>query len=198
MLAERLKQNLLLTDEEFNSIYPERIRELDNKHWTPLAVAKEAAQFLVNRPGVKVLDIGSGVGKFCIVGSSVTDGYFTGVEYRKDLFELSNELKQQHDLKNVDFVHANITTINFKDYNAFYFFNSFIENMSETEVMDDAVPVGAHLYARYNQYLREQFATMPIGTRLATYWGNSEEVPRGYMNVGSAFEGELKMWEKLF
>ncbi len=198
MIFDRLKQGIEVEDEEFNSIYPRHIKELSSRHWTPVAVAKTAAQYLVNRPGAKVLDIGSGVGKFCMIGSVVTEGFFTGVEYRENLYHLSNSLSKQYNLVNLEFIHSNIMAIDFKKFDAFYFFNSFIENMSQTEVMDNAVPIGKPLYGQYNQYLREQLAGMPIGTRLATYWTNSEEVPRGYMVQSSAFEGELKMWEKLF
>ena len=197
-MSEILNRNLTVGDEEFNSIYPEEIKTLSAKHWTPVEVAKTAAQFLVNRPGVKVLNIGSGAGKFCMIGSMLTDGQFTGVEYRESLYLLSKKLSTQYNLSNVRFINNNITNINFKEYEAFYFFNSFIENMSESEVMDNAMPLSAQLYGKYNQHLREQFAAMPMGTRLATYWGNTEEVPRGYMLHSSAFNGELKMWEKLF
>lgn len=198
MFAERLQNNFLVNDEEFNSIYPELIRELSGKHWTPVAVAKVAAEFLVTRQGIKVLDIGSGVGKFCMIGSALTKGHFTGVEYREILYSFAVELSKHYGVKNTEFIHDNITNINFKDFEAFYFFNSFIENMSEQEVMDNSVPISPQLYGKYTQYLRLQFASMPVGTRLATYWGNSEEVPRGYVLQSIAFEGELKMWEKLF
>ncbi len=198
MGLEKFKQNLNVDDEEFNSIYPDDIRELSDKHWTPVAVAKTAATYLVNRPGVKVLDIGSGVGKFCVIGTAITEGHFTGVEYRENLYLLANKYKKQFGLTSVNFIHSNILDINFKGYNAFYFFNSFIENMSKTELMDNAVPVSPRHYSRYTQHLREQLAGMPIGTRLATYWSNTDEVPRGYVIQSTAFEGELKMWEKLF
>jgi len=198
MFIEQLKKNLITSDVEFNSIYPERVQILDKKHWTPLAVAKTASKFLVNREGIKVLDIGSGVGKFCMIGSVVTKGHFTGVEYREELVKLSGEISKKSCLSNIQFIHDNITNINFRNFDAFYFFNSFIENMSQSEVMDNAVPISPQLYGKYNQYLRLQFAAMPIGTRLATYWTNSEEVPRGYVLLSTAFEGELKMWEKLF
>ena len=49
-------------DEAFNHLYPENIRALSRKHWTPLLVAEKAADFLAAEKGVKVLDIGSGVG----------------------------------------------------------------------------------------------------------------------------------------
>jgi hypothetical protein len=198
MIFQNLKQNIIVDDEEFNSIYPDDIRALSAKHWTPVAVAKIASAYLVNRPAVKVLDIGSGVGKFCMIGAALTEGHFTGVEYRENLYLLANKYKKQFGLRNVEFIHSNILDISFKEYNAFYFFNSFIENMSKTELMDEAVPVSPRHYSRYTQHLREQLAGMPIGTRLATYWSNTDEVPRGYVIQSTSFDGELKMWEKLF
>ncbi len=197
-MFEQLRKNGIVTDEEFNSIYPDDIKLLSGKHWTPIAVAKTAAEFLADKPGKKVLDIGSGVGKFCMIGAALTQGKFTGVEYRENLYQLSVNLEKKYRLSNLEFIHDNITNINFKDFDSFYFFNAFIENMSESEVMDDAVEVSAQLYGKYTQYLRLQFAAMPLGTRIATYWSNTEEIPRGYFLHSTAFEGELKMWEKLF
>ena len=71
-----------LEDSRFDLVYPREIRELSDRHWTPVEVARKAAVFLVREPGTRVLDIGCGPGKFCIVGALATDGRFTGVEQR--------------------------------------------------------------------------------------------------------------------
>lgn len=78
-----------ITDEEFNRIYPPKISKLAEKHFTPLAIAKAASEFLVTKPRARVLDIGSGAGKFCMVGATHTQGHFTGIEQRSGLVELS-------------------------------------------------------------------------------------------------------------
>jgi len=196
MIFEYLKLNINVKDEEFNVIYPEHIRKLAKRHWTPIAVAKIAAQFLVDKPGTKVLDIGSGAGKFCMVGSAYTKGLFTGIEQREYFFQLSNRLKQSYHLSNVEFIHSNITNINFKDYHAFYFFNSFFENIDITAMIDDTVKSDILLYNLYSKYVREQLSEMPIGTRLVTYWSSLKEVPFGYKIQSTSLEGLLKMWEK--
>src|ERR1700757_171141 len=108
--------NLEVTDEEFNLIYPERIRALAKQQWTPLDVSKLAAKYLAEIPGTKVLDIGSGVGKFCMVGATSTEGVFTGVEQRQDLVEMSTKLAKYFGIKNVKYVHSNITDIAFADF----------------------------------------------------------------------------------
>jgi len=198
MIFEYLKLNFNVKDDEFNVIYPERIRKLAKRHWTPIAIAKIAAQFLADKPGVKVLDIGSGAGKFCMVGAAFTKGHFTGIEQREYFYKLSNRLKQSYRLLNVKFIHSNITEINFKDYDAFYFFNSFFENIDSTAMVDDTVESDVKLYNLYSKYVREQLNEMPIGTRLVTYWSDLKEVPPGYKIHSTYLEGLLKMWEKAF
>ncbi len=196
MIFEYLKLNLIVNDDEFNVIYPERVRKLAKRHWTPVAVTKIAAQFLVEKPGTKVLDIGSGAGKFCMVGSAYTKGHFTGIEQREYYYQLSNRLKKCYRLSNVEFIHSNIMEINFKEYNSFYFFNSFFENIDITAMVDDTVDSDIKLYNLYSEYVREQLSEMPIGTRLATYWSDLKEVPAGYKIQATSLEGLLKMWEK--
>ena len=101
MMFECMKLNMVVKDEEFNAIYPERIGKLANRHFTPIAIAKHAAEFLAYNPGAKILDIGSGAGKFCMVGSVYTNGHFTGVEQRESLYHLSNNILKYHHLPNV-------------------------------------------------------------------------------------------------
>lgn len=151
MIFKYLKLNLNVEDYEFNAIYPEQIRKLAEKHWTPVEVAKIASKFLVDKAGAKVLDIGSGAGKFCLVGSSLTKGDFSGVEQREYLCKLSNSLSQHYRLPNVKFIHSNITSINFKEYDAFYFYNSFFENIDNygEAIIDNTVELSPRLYHMY-------------------------------------------------
>jgi tRNA G46 methylase TrmB len=73
----------------FNSLYPDSIQSLAQKHWTPLDVAKKAADFLAVSHEVKILDIGSGSGKFCLTAAyHHPDINFYGVEQRKNLVTL--------------------------------------------------------------------------------------------------------------
>src|SRR5690606_25393634 len=84
------------SDSRFHLLYPEAVRELALRHWTPLEVAKKSAGFLCMEKGSKILDIGSGSGKFCLIAASFhPDCHFTGVEQRKDLIDVSNETKEK-------------------------------------------------------------------------------------------------------
>ena len=128
MMADFMRANLPIKDEEFDMIYPAVMRKMSKRHFTEIEVAIKAAQLLVTKPKQKILDIGSGVGKFCFVAGSYTEANYVGVDYRKHFVELCNHLVLEHRFKNVSFIHSDVVNIDFTQYDAFYFFNSFLEN----------------------------------------------------------------------
>lgn len=198
MVFELLRLSIDITDDDFNAIYPENIRLLARKHWTPVAVAKTASQFLVDRPGTRVLDIGSGAGKFCMVGSVNTKGQFTGIEQRRHLVDLSTKLSEFHGLHHVKYIHSNISAVRFSDYNAFYLYNSFYENIDLPNRIDDTVRLSIELYNAYSLYTAEQLSGLPAGARLATYHTPLTLVPRNFRLMDSLHAGCLNLWEKEF
>ena len=182
----------------FNSVYPPHIRQVAQKHWTPLAVAMKAADYLAASPGGKVLDIGSGSGKFCFTAANYhPDTQFYGVEQRKELIDLCNELKTEFKLPNVTFINKNITDIDFSDYDHFYFYNSFYENIEGTEKIDYTVPYSEKLYDYYNLYVYKQLKKMPAGTKVASFHSFGNEIPPGYEIVQTNFDNYLQFWVKL-
>ena len=196
MVFDDLKQGEVVTDEEFDVIYPTEIQTLSRRHFTPIAIAKMAAEYLADQPNARILDIGSGVGKFCMIGAACTKGHFTGVEQRENLNNLANTLAKEYDLTNVKFIHSNIMDIDFKQFNGFYFFNAFFENIIKDESIDKEVELDKQLFFLYSLYVRKQLGKMPIGTKLATYYAFSEEIPLNYTVVETALEGKFKTWVK--
>jgi SAM-dependent methyltransferase len=190
--------SLFDTDEDFDAALPLKIRKLSSRHWTPVIVAKRAAQFLAQNDESRILDIGSGVGKFCLTAATTSAGHFTGVEQRDALIRLSRKIAQKHHINNAYFLHANILTIDFRQFDAFYFFNSFEENRDPTDKIDDEVIYSPSRYAAYNLYLYEQFESLPIGTRIATYCSPTAIIPDQYVMVESEIKGKLKFWEKKY
>src|SRR6478752_2434182 len=105
--ARPLSLNTNGTDKDFDLIYPRSIRRMAEQHFTPLHVAKKAAAFLAPGTGVKVLDIGSGAGKFCLAGAVITKGSFVGIEQRVDLVNVANSIASRCGISNAHFIHAN-------------------------------------------------------------------------------------------
>ncbi len=186
------------SDEAFDTIYPANIQRLARRHWTPLDVARKAANFLAVENNAKVLDIGSGVGKFCLGAAYYRpNALFYGVEQRRSLVVNADNAKRVLGFENVCFINGNFTQVNFKDYDHFYFFNSFYENLAGTDKIDDSIDYSGELYNYYNRYLYKQLEQMPPGTRLATYHSLEDEVPRGYHTVRSEIDNLLKFWVKI-
>jgi tRNA G46 methylase TrmB len=104
-----------IEDEKFDQIYPARIRKLSPLQWTPVCVAAEAAKLLVTVPGTRVLDIGCGPGKFCLVAAALTDSRFTGIEQRADLVTAARKAAAMRQSANVEIIHGNVTEIAFAD-----------------------------------------------------------------------------------
>lgn len=186
-----------INDDTFHSMYPLHIQKLADRHWTPLKVAKSAAEFLVPEDGAKVLDIGSGAGKFCLAASYYKpNGLFYGIEQRKDLLDYAVEAEYNLDLNNLSFMHGNFTQLDFTQFDHFYFYNSFYENIEGTEKIDHKIQYSLSLYNYYNSYLFNQLEKMPVGTRVATYYTWEDQMPRGYYIVNAEFDKLLKFWMK--
>lgn len=191
-------KNWFASDIIFNSLYPKEIQDVAEKHWTPLIVAQKAADFLSASPGTKILDIGSGSGKFCLTAAYLHPlNLFFGVEQRENLVELSETIAEKFQLDNICFICDNISNIDFKSYNHFYFYNSFYENMKGTQKIDSSVKYSEDLYHYYNRYVYKELDKKPSATRLVTYHSFANEVPPNYEIVQTDYNEYLKFWIKL-
>lgn len=186
------------SDKLFDELYPPEIRAVAERHWTPLEVARKAADFLVTHSGVRILDIGSGSGKFCFAAAHYhPQTEFTGIEQRENLVKLCNRLKKKLKMDHVTFLHKNLSEFDLVPYDHFYFYNSFYENVEGTVKIDYQVPYSEKLYDYYNNYLYKQLDKKPAGTRLVTYHSLGREVPPGYEIVHSEHGSFLKFWVKV-
>lgn len=194
--GKRDKASFFQNDAAFDWMYPEHFQLLSLKHWTPLAIARKAAAFLAE-PGARVLDIGSGIGKFCLAaGHHFPETFFYGVEQRHELICLAEEAKGYLRMPNVNFIYANITQINFVEFDHFYFYNSFYENVDPAAQIDDTIELSEGLYGYYTQYLHAALNARPAGTRLVTFHSLEDEIPAGYQLADVSYDTLLKMWIK--
>ena len=186
------------SDAQFNQLYPSSIQLLAQRHWTPLVVARKAANYLAAESNVRILDIGSGVGKFCLAASHYRPkAFYYGIEQRNRLVTYADEAKKILRIENVSFIEGNFTQIDFRNYDHFYFYNSFYENITGTDKIDDSIDYSLELYNYYNRYLYKQLEQKPPGTRLASFHSLEDEIPKGYHIVGSEMNELLKFWIKI-
>jgi len=186
-----------IEDLEFDRIYPPNVRKLTFAHWSPVEVSRLAADYLVTLAETRVLDIGSGAGKFCIIGALTGDGHFIGVEQRQTLVKLSKSICKRFEILNTEFFHANIVHIDFLEYDAFYIYNPFQENLYPARKMDGKITCSKEHYLKYTKYVKGELAKTPVGTRLVTYWYAQDEIPKSFEIENSHFGGKLLFWQKI-
>jgi SAM-dependent methyltransferase len=186
------------SDSAFNALYSSSVQALAKYHWTPLPAALAAARFLAGDGNVKILDIGSGVGKFCLAGAhSTPDASYYGVEQRKSLIDCAEAAKAKLRLENVSFIHGNFTQLDLRKYDHFYFYNSFYENLDGTDKIDDSIDYSGELYNYYNRYLFRQLKQKPKGTRICTLCSLEGEIPPDFHVIRTEMNDLLKFWIKV-
>lgn len=185
------------SDRNFDNLYPFSIQALAGKHWTPLHIAEKAAIFLATGSNTRILDIGSGVGKFCLAAAYRNPNlFYYGIEQRENLVIQAKEVQEKLKIRNAWFIHGNFTQLDFNNYDHFYFFNPFYENLITKDKIDENIKCSERLFDYYNNHLYRQLKLKPVGTRLVTLNSNDEEVPPEYTLYNVEIEIQLKFWVK--
>lgn len=183
-------------DAAFDWLYPEHFQLISLKHWTPISIARKAAEYL-DVKGAKILDIGSGIGKFCLTAAHHhPDTHYFGVEQRHELVHYAMIAQKYLRLDNANFFHANITQVNFSEFDHFYFYNSFYENIDQKNAIDDTIETSYSLYDYYTQYLQSVLKHKPAGTRVVTYQSLGEILPDDFKQADQSFGTLLRLWIK--
>lgn len=187
-------QRFFLNDAAFDWLYPGQLQLISLKHWTPLAVARAAAAYLAI-PGSRVLDVGSGIGKFCLTAAHAhPQCFYYGAEQRADLVQYADRARDYLQLPNATFLHANITQVDFAAFDHFYFYNAFYENIDSANAIDDAIETSRALYDYYNIYFYHALKQKPAGTRVVTYQREGDIIPSEYRLSAASFDRLLELW----
>lgn len=192
-----MQTDIFSSDTAFDSLYTLRAQQLSSMHWTPLHIAIKAANFLTGGIGKNILDIGSGVGKFCIIAAHYFPEHtFYGVEQRKALIDEAIIAQNATETKNTNFIYANFTELDADNYDHFYFYNSFSENIFHYKPIDNLIDTSADLYNSYIASFHQVLEEKPTGTRLATFHCENNQIPAGYKRVEHIIGQPLKLWIK--
>jgi len=185
-----------LTEDNFNSSLPDYLQARSKRFFTPFHIAQTATDWLTEDGKKRVLDIGAGVGKFCVAGATHSDSFFCGIEYRPSLAKIANELIIKFNISNAVVQQGDITEIDFENFDAFYLYNPFFENLIPALRLNNEVELAASLYGYYFNHTEKQLDKAKSGTRLVTYHGNNFEVPKAYKKVKENKDNTLKLWIK--
>ncbi|MGZ3689364.1 MAG: methyltransferase domain-containing protein [Bdellovibrionota bacterium] len=199
LICRRLMNGASVDDHYFDRIFPPWARFLSHTHWTPMPVIQRATQLLTGgRPDPKILDAGSGVGKFCIAGALMSRGRFFGVEQRPTFVNLGRALVSHHEVERVTLIQANLLEIDWSEYDAIYLFNPFLEHLLPRQSLDKSIELDETFYRRYVRHTERQLQRMPQGARVVTYHGFGGTFPESYTRLvrEHCHRGPLEFWIK--
>jgi predicted RNA methylase len=195
-----------LTDKEFDNFFPYWARKLSTVHWTPVHVARHAAHLLVDKPGISVLDVGCGVGKFCILGALIKEANFVGVERRERLVNAAKELVRKYSLPRVEFKCADVMAMDWSGFDSIYLFNPFGENISDQHPMEEittgwsyeAPVLSRRHYEKFVMDTHSKLASLKPSARVVTYHGYGCGMPSEFTLQSQSRHGEgmLELWIK--
>lgn len=188
----------LFSDKHFLDLYPASFRVANRMHYTPIEVVKKAAAYLCQEKNTTILDIGSGIGKFCIPAASLfPENNFVGIELRADLSEEAHKIRGHLGLSNLTCVQGDIVNFDLQSYDHFYFFNAFYEFLENSEKLDQQLEFTPGKFQKYHAYIFRSLEKMPIGTKLATFFTEDKWIPSSYVEVEQHFDATLKHWMKI-
>lgn len=189
-----------VTDRVFDQLFPEPVRRVSARFWTPITIARKAAKILARGNG-PVLDVGAGVGKFCLLGALTTDAEFHGLEHREDLMNIANAVAKALGLSDrVRVFQGTLETLNWSAYQNYYFCNPFEENIfPEDRRYDDRVELSQSRFQEDTARVERELDAAPVGTRVVTFHGLGAKVPATYQRVEEETRGNplLRSWIKI-
>ena len=187
-----------LNDDLFDLIFSPEVRNHSKIHWTPLSVAIKASEIIKELKVERLLDVGSGCGKFCLLTSILTEAQVTGVEQRDFLATAAKKAKNLFQLSNLNFIHGSAFDLSWKEFDCLYFYNPFCEQKTPERRMRNDLNMNESIYNSYLQITINRLREQKAGTKVITYYGLGAALPDEYKlkyqkAVGSDF---LKIWEK--
>jgi SAM-dependent methyltransferase len=180
-IARALRSGALVDDRVFDAVFPLSARLRSSLYWTPVEVAVRAAGLLADRAGATILDIGSGVGKFCIVAGAAVHANVRGIEHRPHLVEIAREAAQRIGV-GATFDGGTIEEQDASTIDGFYLYNPFAENLcAKSEYLDGTVELSTPRFRRDVEATVALLARARVGARVVTYCGFGGDLPDGFV-----------------
>jgi SAM-dependent methyltransferase len=187
-------------DIAFDCVYPAAIRLLSRRFWTPVEVAHRAAELFLAAGARRVLDVGSGVGKFALAAAAAAPGVeFVGVERRTQLVAIARRAQVALEVPNVRFVLGDAAGIDWASFDGLYFFNPLAENLFDPDDrIDDDLGLGVVRFLGDVRRVEKALESQRIGTAVVTYHGSGTRIPSCFDLVARETAGSdaLRLWVK--
>jgi hypothetical protein len=200
LVAAALRAGKSSANDAFDRFLPQELREVSGRYWTPLPIVRRVSMWLREGQVRTVVDIGSGVGKFCVAGALLTRCRFIGLEQRAALVATASGLAATFGVEDrVSFVHGSCGATTTPIGDAYYLFNPFGEyRFDSPRFTEPGVAFTRETYCADILAVTEVLARAPMGTLVITLNGFGGKFPPGYdqIDIGLGLQGTLRLWRK--
>jgi SAM-dependent methyltransferase len=177
LLGRRLRAHEVVSDEAFDLLLGETPRRRSRSYWSSVKACQVAAQLFREAGASRVLDGGSGAGKFCAIASLDLGQKVFGVERRESLVLEARRLATSLGAE-VEITHGRLDDVDAARFDGFYFFNPFGEYVADEEDRYDAeAPRSFEQYVRDARLVEGWLRAAPVGTAMVTYNGLGGRIP---------------------
>lgn len=162
-----------------------------------MVACRDAAAWLAPDPDSRVLDVGSGIGKLCLIGSLTTAATFVGIEQRPHLVHAARALASQLDANTATFLCGDAFAFDWRDFSSLYFYNPFAEPLfPEPMRIDSTLEQSERGHELAVMRLVDKLAGLRRGTRLVVYHDLGCTLPDGFERVEQKLSGHssLELW----
>lgn len=198
LLARELRAATMVRDEAFDQIYPLAVRRASWLHWSPIRACVRAVKLLAPGPETRLLDVGAGAGKFCIVAAAMSGARVRGVERSPYLAQVARAAAFRLGVS-VEIADGTLDGEDPSSTDALYFFNPFAEALYlPGAAMEESAEERA-ARARHDVASAERFLERArVGARVATFFGFGGRMPSSFERVKreACAGGVLELWEK--
>lgn len=198
MLADALRRTEPVHDDDFDELLSDAARVRSLSYWSKVESAQRAAQLLDEAGARRVLDVGAGCGKFCIVASLALGRRVWGVERRAVLVDEARQLARTLGA-DVELMTGTLETVDPSRFDGFYFFNPFGEYVADdVDRFDDAFPRSFDGYVRDARLVERWLRSAPLGTAVVTNHGLGGRIPAAYelRHAERCGRRMLRLWVK--
>ena len=180
-------------DSAFDALLPDHLRLLSRRYWTPVDVALRATALLCPSRETRVLDIGSGVGKLCVVGATSGTGRWCGIEQHEPFVHAARMLASTLGVADrTTFLHGNALALDWNEFDAIYLYNPFESPLHDVDPRQHRVNFRTQV-----AQVQERLAILRDRFRVVTLDGFGGAMPSSYQLVHhelSALGASLALW----
>jgi SAM-dependent methyltransferase len=182
------------TDKAFDLLLPDHLRLLSHRYWTPVDVARRVTTLLGPSRETRVLDVGSGVGKLCVIGAMSGPGWWCGVEQHEPFVHAARMLASTLGVADrTRFLHGNALALDWNEFDAIYLYNPFEGPLHDVDHRQHLIDFRTQV-----SHVQQCLATLRDRLRVVTLDGFGGAMPPSYELVHheriSAVRLNLALW----